>query len=127
MTMTKVLDLNKPVQTRDGRKVRVLATDRKGAAYYPVLGLLTQADGEETVESWTLVGEFYSGDTDEADLVNVPEKIVGYLNVYGTRSQYGQTSYRLYDSRAIADAEADDMRGRIACIRVEFEEGRFDE
>ena len=125
--MTKVLDLNKPVQTRDGRKVRVLATDRKGAAYYPVLGLLTQADGEETVESWTLVGEFYSGDTDEADLVNVPEKIVGYLNVYGTRSQYGQTSYRLYDSRAIADAEADDMRGRIACIRVECEEGRFDD
>ena len=125
--MEKKLDLTKPVQTRDGRKVRVLATDRKGAAYYPVLGLLTQADGEETVESWTLVGEFYSGDTDEADLVNVPEKIVGYLNVYGTRSQYGQTSYRLYDSRAIADAEADDMRGRIACIRVEFEEGRFDE
>ena len=124
--MTKVLDLNKPVQTRDGRKVRVLATDRKGA-HYPVLGLLTQADDEETVESWTLAGEFYSGDTDEADLVNVPEKIVGYLNVYGTRSQYGQTSYRLYDSRAIADAEADDMRGRIACIRVECEEGRFDD
>ena len=125
--MTKVLDLNKPVQTRDGRKVRILATDRKGA-HYPVLGLLTQADDEETVESWTLAGEFYSGDTDEADLVNVPEKRVLYFNIYPPTSPVYRSagSYTANKTRAEADRNAA-TQDRIACIRVEFEAGRFDD
>ena len=125
--MTKVLDLTKPVQTRDGEPVRILATDAKGS--YPVVGLVYESEaGEDEAEFWTAAGHYYAAGMESGfDLVNVPEKLVGYLNVYGTRSQYGQTSYRLYGSRAIADAEADDMRGRIACIRVECEEGRFDD
>ncbi len=66
------LDLNKPVQTRKGKTVRILCTDRKGL--YPVLGLVTVAPDAEMAVSWALDGRY--GETGEHtdDLVNVPGK-----------------------------------------------------
>ncbi len=64
------LDLNKPVMTRDGRKVRILCTDKAGGSY-PIVGLVTNF-GSEDAYSWTSDGRFL-GETDErTDLVNVP-------------------------------------------------------
>lgn len=74
--MTKELDLSKPVQTRDGRAVRILCTDRKGSSL-PVTGLITLCDGRETIETWTLKGCLFDhreeGSVYDGDLVNVPE------------------------------------------------------
>lgn len=66
-----MIDFTKPVQTRDGRKVRILATDAR--TDYPVVGLVEQPVGIESTESWTLEGSWYSnGRLSSYDLVNVP-------------------------------------------------------
>lgn len=55
-------------------------------------------------------------------------KTVMWLNVYPTTGFY-ESFFKYgaypYPSREVADRAAAD--GRIACIRVEFEEGQFDE
>ena len=79
--MTK-LDLTKPVQTRDGRPVRILCMDRKSK--YPIVGLVLKKDGSETTESWLADGGYhYPACIGENDLINVPPKPVKYfVNVY---------------------------------------------
>lgn len=79
--MTKKLDLTKPVQTKNGSPVRILCTDRVGER--PVVGLIMSPDGGETGVSWTLEGRKgpYYG-TDAYDLVNVPEEVTLWFNVY---------------------------------------------
>jgi hypothetical protein len=65
------LDLTKPVQTRDGRKVRILCTDTKGAGMFPVYALITEENGKETSATYTLAGQYNLGDRCILDLVNV--------------------------------------------------------
>lgn len=113
------IDWNKPVQTKDGRKVRVLCTDSKG--YFPIVGLVVSEDGEsEDVVYWPLTGEL-AGRPDhdyQLDLINVPEKHEIWVNVYADNMR------RVHGSRQQADGEASrQFAQRIACIRVEFEEG----
>jgi len=77
-TMADKLDLTKPVQTRDGRPVRILANDMK--ADQPVVGVVTNNDGREFVAQWDVSGKFYQRSTHEGptDLINVPPKPVKY-------------------------------------------------
>ena len=48
-------DLTKPVQTADGRKARVICTDRDKHEY-PVLALIARDDGGEWVYAYDLLG-----------------------------------------------------------------------
>ena len=79
---TKTLDLTKAVQTRDGRKVRILCTDRI-QGMWPVAALVTDPEtGDENFCSYTLTGDSpcrLSG----WGLVNVPEETVKYMAYYG--------------------------------------------
>ena len=72
------LDLTKPVQTRDGRPVRILATDLRSE--YPVTGIISHP-GYDEVETWTLDGAFVSSDEHPDDLVNVPDEVKRYYPV----------------------------------------------
>lgn len=70
-------DLAKPVQTRDGRRVRILCMDSGVRGGYdesrPVVGILYGSVGDDTRESvhtWQNDGVYGYGDT--MDLVNVP-------------------------------------------------------
>ena len=114
-----MLDLTKPVQTRDGREVRVLCTDTKGATY-PVVGLVTDEDGDEEETSWTTGGDFNIDDSgDDTDLINVPERLVAYVNMYPDRR------CSAYRDRGAADEMA--ANTRVARVRVEGVEGQYDE
>lgn len=64
------LDLNKPVLTRNGRKVRQLTLfDSK--SNYPIVGVV---DGNQYC--WTRAGHIISDEFDNPqDLVNVPERV----------------------------------------------------
>lgn len=75
--MTK-LDLTKPVQTRDGRSVRILCDNMK--TDQPVVGVVTNNDGREFVAQWDVSGKFYQRSPHEGpiDLINVPPKPVKY-------------------------------------------------
>lgn len=114
-----MFDPKKPVQTRDGRSVRILATDlslEDGGAIAAVVQERAnlyrfQADGRRRDDAET-----------PDDLVNIPEKIVRYVNVYDA-AQMG-----LHPSAEEADRVARYCSSRpVARIRVEFTEGQFDE
>ena len=78
--MTK-LDLTKPVQTRDGRLVKIDRTDLKNEK--PIAGVVTNNDGCEYVTQWFSSGRRYASCESALDLINVPPKPVKYyINVY---------------------------------------------
>lgn len=117
------VDWTKPVQTRDGRPIRVLCTDQQGAKY-PVLGLVKRKEGKEDLEQWTLDGSFVAdkGGPDEDDAINVPEppeERIAYVNFYDNGEGMA------HDSRARADVCAGSAR--VACVRIPYRVGQYDE
>lgn len=116
-----MIDLTKPVQTRDGRKVRVLCTDRKGSSN-SIVGLIVLEGGKEYVQTWEANGNFVTSGDAPADLINVPDKRVVWVNMYPGPIMSAEAS-----SRKQADNNATNNDRREACIRVEYEVGQFDE
>ena len=130
--MNTKLDLTKPVQTRGGRAVRILCTDRKRPSDpdYCVFGLVMAEDGTEVANSWNINGETWSNETDMA-LINVPPPVAkrkGWLNIYPWNSTRADTGF-LCKTRAEADRD-ESWYGhsagvrRVACIEVEYTEGQ---
>lgn len=76
-------DPTKPVQTRDGRKARIICTDAKNKLY-PVVALILWPDGEEEIETYTLEGRSCVGHERDRinDLINVPETKSWWMNAY---------------------------------------------
>lgn len=117
--LDKPLDLTKPVQTRDGRKVLLLGVLKKSRTSYPLITVVTQPNGEEVLETYTLQGYATlasSNGENSRDLVNVPEKHQAWINLY----PHGGGS--LHTSRERADSHA--LCNRIACVKVEYTEGQ---
>ena len=113
-----MIDINKKYQTRDGREVRIYATD--GADKYPVHGSIKYETGWELF-TWQLDGMRIPGREGGGDLIEVRprHKRTVWLNVYGSGVVPEACS-----SKERADLAA--ACGRIACIKVEldFEEGQ---
>lgn len=110
-----MLDLTKPVQTRDGRPVRIYRTD--GSGIRPIHGAIKNSEGHEYVAQWYANGRHY-GDTikSSCDLVNVPVRHTVWVNVYS----FFQVVY-LYPTKSEADQRAG--ADRIACVPITFTEG----
>jgi hypothetical protein len=87
--MTKPFDPTKPVQTRDGRKARIICTDRKWNDKYPLVALVTSAAGEEYVVAYRTNGKYIFTDKDEDDLINIPEQAPIKLEVGGVYKSEG--------------------------------------
>lgn len=75
--MTKKFDPTKPVQTRDGRKARIICTDVRDD-YYPIMALVQGCTGEYAM-SYTGDGSHHHrshvGDLPD-DLINIPPAVV---------------------------------------------------
>jgi hypothetical protein len=113
------IDITKPVRTRDGRSVRILCTDKKGN--YPIVGLVTNEDGSETVCSYRLDGVYYSAGESGCDLVNVPVRVERWLNIY-----HPSLSHSVYPeyctTRDIADSQAGP--NRIGILHIVYEDDK---
>ena len=74
------IDFTRPLQTRDGRKVRLLCTDAHEP--YPVMVLY---EDTKQVSARTSDGKFLEGINSPADLMNVPEEFTVdlWVNVSG--------------------------------------------
>ena len=113
-----MIDINKKYRTRDGRAVRIYATD--GGAGSPVMGAVfyTTPNGQSWWESarWTEDGRYdYHGRQTNTDLIEVRprHKRTVWLHVFKNGSVCStEEAYYV-------------VTGRIACIKVEldFEEG----
>ena len=118
-----MLDLTKPMQTRDGRAVVIYCTDVVPGDY-PIHGRIV---GEPVPRSWKRDGHYTRCEAQEGDLINVPEperEVTTWLNVYEAE---GAPFACAYDSRREADRRASSRR--IACVRsvIKYRPGQFDE
>lgn len=112
-----MIDINKKYRTRDGREVRIYATD--GGGPQPVHGAVSGLNFWSTA-SWSKNGSYKLayGQEHDNDLIEVRprHKRTVWVNIYD------DSKPALHLSRELADQYRCD---RIACIKVEldFEEG----
>lgn len=115
---------SRKVVTGDGRKVKILCTNRK--SLYPIVALVENHDSDnESVCSYREDG-LYSmfSQSEENNLFFAPEKHVGWINIRrsdSNRYYIGQT--KLYNSKEEADevAKINDSTF-IKTLRIEWEE-----
>ena len=117
-----MFDPTKPVQRRDGAKARIICTDRD----YNIYTIVALIGDSQEPEEFTAKGNYSYRDEmhdfkNDYDLINIPEKHVRYINIY----DYDGTIFYSHKSKEEADNKQE--RGRLACIRVDFKEGQFDE
>ena len=101
----KELDKNKPVQTGAGRSAEIKYTFKNG--YHFVV--FPDNDG------WDIFkpnGVFGSGLNTEYNLINVPERIKGWVNIYNKH---------IHPTKQDADNNAG--KGCVACIYIDVPEG----
>ena len=119
-----MIDINKKYQTRDGREVRIYATD--GGGPQPIHGAISGLNFWSTA-NWSKNGSYtvVYGQEHDNDLIEVRprHKITVWTNVYKTPNSeivYGQ----LFHTKEVAEQYVV-RHDRIACIKVEldFEEG----
>ena len=107
---------SRQVVTRNGSKVRIICTDKKGDC--PIVALITTLDGvaEETV-TYKENGKFFGDSSYKYDLFFAPEKHEGWVNV--CKSQ-------MYRCGLIHNSEEEARRSRgldaIATVKIEWEE-----
>ena len=77
----------KPVCTRDGRRARIICFDRKfyhDGYNYPIVAMVNDNDNE-LVHAYTQDGLLVGNKEGELDLMMLPEKRSGWVNVYKER------------------------------------------
>ena len=70
----------KPVCTRDGSKARIVCFDRKDNA--PIIALIERVDGIEILQCYHNDGKCFHDETSNNDLMMLPEKKEGWVNLY---------------------------------------------
>lgn len=107
------INLSKPVQTRDGQKVRIICTDRPDDVY-PVVAMVGEPNLTD-VNIFTKDG-FYNHTmikgNQSLDLINIPQpkkkkKVIGFVNVY-----YHYNRKEFYFAENIEETKNEAFRGR---------------
>lgn len=113
-------DPTKPVQTRNGRKARIICTDLKSLFNeYPIIAAVELGDGTESPFEYTIEGSIYKGNSSSLDLINAPIEHEGWVNIYANDSP---VTYGFNRTRQKADENARGLT-RLACVHIKFKEG----
>ena len=108
------------VVTRDGRKVRIICTDRKGLDVKPIVALITLPNCDDIVKCFWDNGIETAGSEDKNDLFFAPTKYTDYINLYRDESVYFLGA--VYTSEEYAKNIARGNDQYITTIKVEWEE-----
>ena len=113
----------KPVCTRDGRKVRIICFDAKRKNEKSIIALVPSKDYPEFEDliAYPTNGNYYGGHENDGDLMMLPEKKEGWVNVYKGIDGVTFSKYP-YTSKDEAIKETDILFGRIDTIKVSWEE-----
>ena len=112
-------DPSRKVVTRDGRPVRIICTDRKGAT--PIIALVNDGLSEELGHAFYSDGKIFSDEDNELDLFFAPEKHEGWMNLY--KKGFGLVIGDLVrNSEEAAKKIAAGDEDYITTIKVEWEE-----
>ena len=113
----------KPVCTRDGAKARIICFDAKSDA--PIIALITADDGTEITFDYLSDGTFFNSENPDNDLMMLPEKKEGWVNVYrdcdGANITKDDNIYSSKDA-AIASAQIIDRDNYVATTIIRWEE-----
>ena len=110
---------SRKVVTRDGRRARIICTDRRNLNY-PIIALIETRSGEEMAYSHTKDGKHCTDCTDIFDLFFAPEKHTGWINI--SREEYGYEGGLIYDSKEDAEKIAKVNKCCVATVKIEWEE-----
>lgn len=111
---------NREVVTRDGRKVRIICTDRKGDT--PIIALIhNENEGQEFGCAFYSDGKYFIDKDDEFDLFFAPVKHEGWMNLYKKNSGL-VIGDLVYNSEEEAKKIAAGDEDYITTIKVEWEE-----
>ena len=111
----------KPVCTRDGRKARIICFDCKDQ-HYPIVALI-ECDDTEVVQNYSNKGEAIIGNEWDKDLMMLPEKKEGWINIIKTEDGgycYNGEVHSDYNNAFIENINVLDNRGITA--KIEWEE-----
>lgn len=111
---------NRQVVTREGKKVRIICTDRKGLYVKPIVGLITLPNGDEVIKTFWDNGIETAGSDGKDDLFFAPNKRTDYINIYYTEDGYSLGA--VFSSEEAAKKIATGDEGYITTIKVEWEE-----
>lgn len=109
----------KPVCTRDGRKARIICFDRR--VNRPVVALIESDNHEEALQCYFDNGRCCCDVTSGYDLMMLPEKKEGWVNVY--KKEQNRYVKGIFPSREIAlNSISEKSREYIATIKITWEE-----
>lgn len=106
----------KPVCTRDGRKARIICFDAK--CNKPIVALIYDCN-KETVFQYLENGRFFVDQIDKYDLMMLPQKKEGWINIY---KDFGDTVCCAYLTKEDALKNRSIEDGYITTIKIEWEE-----
>ena len=101
----------KPVCTRDGHKARIICFDAKGDK--PIIALVEMGTAE-TPNNYPIDGKAVSTKEASCDLMMLPEKKEGWVNVYNDAP--------IYDTKERAELGASTVKKRIGTFKIFWEE-----
>jgi hypothetical protein len=112
-----MIDITKKYTTEDGVEVRLISD--KGHPNYPIVGFLGCCAAPTC---WDGNGRYATDRRGlcNLDLIEVPEEITGWVNIYNSPSGY-RCAETLHDTKQAADKLAGDKR--ITCIEIKFKKG----
>lgn len=114
--------VGKPICTRDGRKARIICFDSNGGR--PIVALITESDDEEEIPyKYHYDGSYNCQDIpSDLDLMMLPEKKEGWVNVYYNRIDGTTFSKHPYPSKEEAIKSAGTISNRIDTVKIFWEE-----
>ena len=111
---------DREVVTRDGRKVRIICTDRKGAT--PIIALVNDGLSEELSHAFYSDGKIFSDEDNELDLFFAPTKHEGWIIINKWADGERDTNGIIYNTKLdIPDISLVGGK-RVATIKIEWEE-----
>lgn len=118
---------SRKVETRDGREVRILCTDRKHEDGFCVVGLVPDGDYGQGIYAWTKDGVWdLTFEHGRNDLLLAPVKRTGYVNVFSfPLTPETRTDECIYDTFQEAEnfaKRSPDSKYYRGTVEIEWEE-----
>ena len=114
---------SRQVVTRDGRKVRIVCTDRAGLNVKPIVALITLPNGDEIVKCFWEDGIETKGVEENIyDLFFVSTKHEGWININMWPDGERDTNGIIYDTELDVPNMSPVGGKRVATIKIEWEE-----
>ena len=111
---------SRKIVTKEGKPVRIICTDVKGASY-SVLALVDKGDYEAPT-LYTKKGEYSLGTEGSYDLFFAPEKHEGWINIYKNKDGVIWISPKYFATKEEAEKEGKTHTCSVTTIKIEWEE-----